>query len=385
MCARTALVASALCAVLLFGGASALAAGEQEIELALAVGEQQVISSEGVKSYSEGVKGVVDIRLTRDASSFVVVGLRPGSTTLLFLMLDGRQMHYRITVTGDAQVAPAPTEKEEDPERVQARDNIRLDFYFVQLSKEYGHQIGIGMPGSIGGWELGGSVDLMSGRLQEATVEVTGQVLPRLDIAQSAGWAKLLRQATVIAVNGSQASFGGGGEVNVPIQGALTAEVRTIAFGSNVKVSPRYDRESGRIELRLHADVSDLSSDNGTGVPGRVTSVLDTVVNLELGQSLVLAGLTARQRSHGTAGLPVLSRIPILGALFGSDGVRSQETENLIFIIPTVVDAVPARGRALVRKALRTYREYYGDLEEVTLVEPAAAGERKAGRRGRSR
>jgi len=385
MYARTALLSSWLCTLLLCSGATALAAGEKEIELALKVGEQQVISSQGIKSFSEGVKGVVDIRLTRDASSFVVVGLRPGSTTLLFLMLDGSQRHYRITVTGKGQGERERIEEKEDLVRVWARDNIRLDFYFVQLSKEYGHQIGIGMPGSIGGWELGGSVDLMSGRPQEATVEVTGQVLPRLDIAQSAGWAKLLRQATVIAVNGRQAEFGGGGEVNVPVQGALTAEVRTIAFGSKVKVSPRYDRETGRIELALHADVSDLSSDNGTGVPGRITSLLDTVVNLELGQSLVLAGLTARQRSHSTAGFPVLSRIPILGALFGTDGVRSQETENLIFIIPTVVDAVPARGLALVRKALRTYREYSGDLEEVALVEPAAASEGKKRRTGRSR
>lgn len=384
MFARVPAVSLFLCAVSISPVAAALA-DDREVEIRLAVGEQRVISSEGVRSYSEGVSGIVDIRLTRDASQFVLVGLRPGTTTLLFLMLDGKQKHYRITVTGDGVKPPAPPAEQSEEDRVEARDNIRLDFYFVQLSKEYGHQIGVGMPGSIGGWEAGGSVDLLSGQQHEATIEVTGQVLPRLDMAQSAGWAKLLRHATVIAVNGSQANFGGGGEVNVPIQGALTAEVRRIEFGSNVKVTPRYDRETGRIELAIHADVSDLSGDNGTGIPGRVTSALDTVVNLELGQSLVLAGLTARQRSHGTAGLPVLSRIPILGALFGSDSVRNQETENLIFIIPTVVDAVSVKGRALVRKALSIYHEYYGDLERVVLVEPPAVGKRKPGDKGPGR
>ncbi|HMA92128.1 MAG TPA: pilus assembly protein N-terminal domain-containing protein, partial [Polyangiaceae bacterium] len=52
----------------------------------LEVGEQQVIPSEGVQSYSEGSKGIVDVRLTKDASQFVIVGVRDGSTTLLFLM-----------------------------------------------------------------------------------------------------------------------------------------------------------------------------------------------------------------------------------------------------------------------------------------------------------
>src|SRR5437016_3804686 len=79
-------------------GARARAASEQLLELTLEVGEQRVIASDGVTSYSEGISGVVDVRLTKDGQSFVVVGLRPGLTSLLFMMNGGRQLQYRISV-----------------------------------------------------------------------------------------------------------------------------------------------------------------------------------------------------------------------------------------------------------------------------------------------
>jgi pilus assembly protein CpaC len=348
---------------------SARARDREEIELSLSVGEQRVVSSDGVRSYSEGTPGIVDVRLTKDATQFVLVGRRSGSTTLLFILMNGGERHYRISVR-DADDAAEKDVDGRKPGTVEARDNIRLDFYFVQLSKAYRHQIGIGFPGAVGGAKLAASFDMTSGSFQEATAMVTDQALPRLDMAQSAGWAKLLRQAAVITANRTEATFTGGGEVNVPIQGALTAEVRKIEFGSNIKVRPNYDRETGRIELGIHADVSDLSDDSGTGVPGRVTSTLDTVVNLEPGQSLVLAGLTARNEARSQTGLPLASRIPIIGVLFGSNSSRSQETENLIFIVPTVVDAVSQQARARIREAMVVYAEYDGDLDEVRLIEP---------------
>jgi pilus assembly protein CpaC len=171
----------------------------------------------------------------------------------------------------------------------------------------------------------------------------------------------------VITTNGTEATFSGGGEVNVPIQGGFGGSVKAIEFGSKIKVRPRYDRDTGRIELSLHADISDLASDHGTGVPGRITSTLDAVVNLELGQSLVIAGLTSRTEASSQTGLPGLSQIPILGVLFGNHASRSEETENLIFIVPTVVDAAPADSRERIRDALRVFRDYDGDVEESAL------------------
>jgi pilus assembly protein CpaC len=319
-----------------------------------------------VRSYSEGVPGIVDIRLTRDGKQFVIVGKRSGTTSLLLMLAAGGELAYSIVVSEPSATAGAGP-GEAAPDRVEPRDNVRLDFYFVQLGHDYRHQLGLWWPPAVGGPRVRASFDLRAGALTDATAVITDQALPSLDIAQAQGWAKLLRRAAVVTQNGSEATFGGGGEVNIPVQSSLSVGVRQIAFGSKIRVRPRYDRDSGRIELAIDADVSDLSSDHGSGIPGRTTSVLSSTVNLELGQSIVLAGLTARSESGDKKGLPGLSQIPILGALFGTHGHRSEHTENLVFIVPSVIDAVASDARARVERALRAYHEFDGDLDDSEL------------------
>ncbi len=349
------------------GSSSGLPAGDT---LRLEVGSQQVLSADNVRSYSEGVQGVVDVRLTGDAKSFVIVALRPGQTTLLFIMMDGSERMYRITVFDPN--APKASEKPVGPprEQVLTRDNIRLDFYFVQFDKSYSHQLGVDWATRYGGGSLSVFYNLQSNAFENATATIQDQALPALDLAQATGWAKLQRHATLITANGTKAEFKGGGEINIPVQGSLSTGIHRIEFGSTIGVQPRYDSESGRLELEIHADVSDLADDRGTGTPGRLTSTLDTLVNLELGQSLMLAGLTAKSQSRSHAGLPVLSQIPILGALFGTHAEVAQETEDVVFIVPSVLDAVSLDARGRIREALDAYDDYTGDLSKNHLRTP---------------
>jgi pilus assembly protein CpaC len=350
------------------GGAGAQAGGGAAGDsIRLEIGTQQVIPADNVRSYSEGVQGVVDVRLTGDAKQFVIVALRPGQTTLLFIMMDGSEKLYRITVFDPN--AAKPTEHRVGPprEQVLTRDNIRLDFYFVQFDKSYNHKLGVDWATRYGGGSLGMFYDLQSASFENATAVIQDQALPALDLAQATGWAKLRRHATLITANGTKANFMGGGEVNIPVQGSLTTGIHKIEFGSTIGVEPRYDSESGRLELQIHADVSDLTNDGGTGAPGRVTSTLDTLVNLELGQSLMLAGLVAHSQARNHSGLPVLSQIPILGFFFGTHSEVSRDTEDVVFIIPSVLDAVSLDSRARIREALEAYDEYTGELDQLHL------------------
>ncbi|MDD9968209.1 MAG: hypothetical protein OXR73_18365 [Myxococcales bacterium] len=335
--------------------------GEQMLtrELTLNLGDQLVLSADGVKSFSEGLKGIIDVRLTKDNTKFVVLGLRAGETTLLFIMDDGSKINHEIAVV-DPNAQP-----QEKRGLVEVRDNIRLDFYFVQLSNNYSHNIGLGWPGTFGAdGSASFAMDLQTGTLTSASA-VVSQALPRLDLAQADGWAKLQRKASVITANGTQASFSGGGEVNVIVSGGFGGSIQRVSFGSQIGVLPLYDRESGRIELQINADVSDLTPAVGD-VPGRTTSQLKTVVNLELGQSIVLAGLSATSETAGQAGLPGLSQIPVLGVLFGSHARTTTETENVVFIVPTVMDTVSTDARRHIQEALQAYEEFSGDFDDVT-------------------
>jgi type II secretory pathway component GspD/PulD (secretin) len=327
----------------------------------------------GVASYSVGAPGIVDVRLPKDAPEFVIVALKPGTTSLLLLYEDGTKVQYAFRVIGVKGAEGA----------VSSKENIRLDFYFVELSETYSHQIGVGWPSNIGGggaFRANAAIDLQSQSLLSATAVVANQPLPRLDILQSSGYVKISRQAALITANGAEAQFTSGGELNFSIQGGLAAEIRQIEFGSTIKVLPRYDAASGRIELAIDADVSDLTDDRGSGLPGRTVSKLDTQVNLELGQGVMLAGLNAHTETKGHTGLPGLSMIPVFGYLFGTNGDREEQTQNVLFIVPSVVDVVEADARGRIDDALEVFERYDGDLDGIELK-----GKNRSGRRGGKR
>ena len=88
---------------------------------------------------------------------------------------------------------------------------------------------------------------------------MSDQALPRLDMAQARGWAKLLRQAALVTANGSEARSERRWGSTCRSQRGFSVEPPPIVFGTQLEVLPRYDRESGRIELTIHADVSDLA------------------------------------------------------------------------------------------------------------------------------
>lgn len=354
------------------------AGSRQEYAITLNIGEQHVLPAEGVKSYSEGTPGIIDVRLTGDASRFVVVGMKGGVGTLLFLMADGSERNYRVTVLDPNQDAAGPAPA--SPTAVKPQANIRLDLYFVQLDRSYTHSIGMNVPTVWGAGQFTYAYDLPARQLVSNSAIVGTELLPQLELAQTSGWAKVSRHVAVITTNGTQANFTSGGQYNVQVVQGLTASVSSIKFGNELGVLPRYDDETGRIELQITADVSDLTS-TGANLPGRTSSTLTTVVNLALGESLAVAGLTSKTSEKQHNGLPWLSQIPLIGLLFGKQNARARDTDNVVFIVPSVVEPLRrARAKEFLREAVRRYDEYDGDNDEFdhSMLPSLEQTERKA-------
>lgn len=343
-------------------------------ELVLRVGEQRSLPADGVRSYSEGVPGIADIRVTRDQSRFVIVGKAEGSTSLLLIRTDGGQAQYTI------RVVPADANK-----GFGQRENIRLDLYFVMIQDRYSHQIGLDWPGNIGSTLTPSEATLaISGGSQQVTqsaFQILPQTfLPSFDLAQAKGWAKMYRQATLVTANGTEAVFTSGGEFNVQVQNNLTVNVQAIEFGTKVSVLPKYDSRTGRIELEIVADVSDLDAERGVrGIPGRITSHVETLVNLELGQSVSLAGIRARTDRRRKNGIRGLALVPFIGALFGSNGRETEDNDSYMFVVPSVVEPVSLSQRNRVEEALRAYEGFRGGVDAHELKDqPRVVTERSS-------
>lgn len=342
-----------LCGVLILLVLSSLSAPQsahaqenRKEKLELFVGDKWVIEAKGVEQFAVATEGVVDMDIPPKAKDFLVTALAPGTTTIVLFMSDGTQVKYSVVV---------------HPMRVSERDNIRLDFYFVELNRSMGRSVGVGWPGAIAAsTTFSAAKSFAPAAATTASASIATEVLPRLDLAQNNGWARVLREASVIVANGEKSTFESGGEINFRIEGAVSSSIEKISFGSRITAAPKYDRTTGRLDLVLEALVSELTDASADGLPGRAFTSLNTVVNLQLGQSIVLAGIHAKSTGRGSAGLPLLSQIPVLGYFFGTKNYRESESENLIFIVPTVVQAVDLSKRDLVIEAQEAFRKYEG-------------------------
>ena len=337
--------------------------------IVLRVGEQKSLPARGVKSYSEGAPGFADIRVTRDQSRFVIVGKQEGTTSLLLIRDDGGQFQYTI------RVIAADADK-----GFGSRENIRLDLYFVSIQDRYGHQIGLNWPGNIGSTltpsEAAIAITGGSGQATQSAFQILPQTfLPSFDLAQAKGWAKMYRQATLVTANGTEAVFTSGGEFNVQVQNNLTVNVQAIEFGTKVTVLPKYDSTTGRIQLEIVADVSDLDAEKGVhGIPGRITSHVETLVNLELGQSVSLAGIRARTERRKKRGIPGLALIPFIGALFGTHSRETEDNESYMLVVPSVVEPISLSQRDRVEEALRVYESFHGGVDAHQLLDQPRVG-----------
>jgi type II secretory pathway component GspD/PulD (secretin) len=85
-------------------------------------------------------------------------------------------------------------------------------------------------------------------------------------------------------------------------------------------------------------------------------------VSLKLGQSLVLSGIRRESTNHTITGIPFLKDIPVLGILFGSHADDTQATEGAVFVVPSVIEAIPTSAQELVNSAISKFKDFHGNM-----------------------
>lgn len=134
--------------------------------------------------------------------------------------------------------------------------------------------------------------------------------------------------------------------------------------GVILKVTPRVNA-SGLVLLDISQEVSDVANRSGSTnaqeqSPTISTRRVSTSIAAQDGQVLALGGLFRNSQSFGKDGIPILSRIPVLGALFGNQSNDQTRTELIILIKPHVIRSMDD-GTAIteeLRAKLRTLEPF---------------------------
>jgi pilus assembly protein CpaC len=159
-----------------------------------------------------------------------------------------------------------------------------------------------------------------------------------------------LAEPNVLAINGREASFISGGEFPFPmVQGGASVGTVTISFrefGIRIRFLPRITPR-GTIQLQVAPEVSALDFANavtfqGFTIPALSTRKVNTEVELESGQSFVIAGLLDNRMTDSLNKIPGLANIPLFGKLFQSRSISRNNSELLVLITPEIVRPIPA-------------------------------------------
>lgn len=157
----------------------------------------------------------------------------------------------------------------------------------------------------------------------------------------------ILAEPNLTAISGEEASFLAGGEFPFPMgrdnNGNVIFELKPFGVSLNFRPTVLNDK---RISLQLKTEVSSLDPEKGItideiNVPGLDVRRAETIVELNSGGSLMIAGMLKSETIKGLSGLPNARKWPILGRLISSDSFSREETELLIIVTPYVVRPIP--------------------------------------------
>jgi general secretion pathway protein D len=168
-------------------------------------------------------------------------------------------------------------------------------------------------------------------------------------LLESTGKFKIISRPTVFTSNNKKAIIASGQEVPVPVNTLTNAT--TVSTVASVSSSIEYKKVALQLEvvplINSEKEVSldilqkiDALGDNrvisGNVVPVITTRYIRTNVSAPNGSTIVLGGLIEENKQKTTSGMPYLSRIPYLGALFRSTKDTRSRQELIILMRPEV-------------------------------------------------
>ena len=194
-----------------------------------------------------------------------------------------------------------------------------------------------------------GAVSLPQVGIHYSIVELGGRVAASIKAAAIRGRVNVISSPNILASNNKEAKIQIG-----TAQPILTNTYTTTATGTPgvvegtieykdvgiiVTVIPRIS-DGGLVTLEISIEDSSVSQTTlGTleNIPVFRKKTAKTVLSVLEGQMIVIGGLISNEKDVLKSGIPLLSRIPLLGALFGTQRYIARKTELIFLMTPHII------------------------------------------------
>jgi pilus assembly protein CpaC len=250
----------------------------------------------------------------------VRIVLEGGARAVLPTEFDSRRNQYKTLLE------PFGIRVEKDSSSVALAPMVEVEIIVAEVQRGLMKKYGIAWPG-----EAKFSVAPQAGTLSFSNLEMA------LNALESKGGGRILASPKLLCRSGKEAEFLAGGEFPIAIKHRLVSEVIWKKHGVILKVKPLADL-SGRMSIDIETEVSIVNTrEKSEDLPNFKTNRIRSHFDLEGTRTVALSGLLKSVEANGRSGIPILSEIPIIGALFSSRDYLEERTELVFFVTPRLV------------------------------------------------
>lgn len=254
------------------------------------------------------------------------------------LTKDQREIFNKLIEPFSASIMNLVKEKSED-------DLIQIDAQISELNSSYSKSMGFDWTSALTYTETlpAFNPSAPTDFLKVGDFSRTTQILAVVDALITEGKGRILSKPKLVCMSGKEASFLVGGEIPVTTTttssgGNVSEDVEFREYGVTLNVKPTIRDE--KIDIDLSLEVSDIDAANKVGDNVAFTTRnTKTQLYLENGQTVVLAGLIKQSEGKTVKRIPILSSIPVFGAIFrhSETPLANTDTELIISLKPTIL------------------------------------------------
>ena len=157
----------------------------------------------------------------------------------------------------------------------------------------------------------------------------------------------VLSSPKLLVLNNREAELQIGDQVPIITQSAVSTvdndspivnSVQLRDTGVILRITPRVNR-SGLVLLDIAQEISDVVPTTTSNIdsPTIQQRRIASSVAVRNGETIALGGLIRDSKTRGRSGVPIASKIPLIGGLFGSTSNNNRRTELIVLITPRVV------------------------------------------------
>ncbi|MFN3493349.1 MAG: type III secretion system outer membrane ring subunit SctC [Hydrogenophaga sp.] len=170
-------------------------------------------------------------------------------------------------------------------------------------------------------------------------------LLTRIRALEGKGKARIVSRPKVLGSANRVAVMSDKRLASVRVAGNLDANLFSLEAGSMLQVQPQIIPGSSHRDIKLSLFIQDgnFESAGVDQIPIIKRTEISTEAMIREGESLLVGGIVSEEDIQDRTGLPGVSRVPVIGALFRNTEGTRRSSQRMFLITPKVVSA---RGEA---------------------------------------